>query len=136
MTFEEIKNRLAKSFAEHEENSKKYPGIYGQMISFDEIINMANVCKEFHSAVHRCDCDGNGIRIEFMFDNDAYASVIKNKYSDYEWEIMSPHIHNYDGILNHMSDSVMLENLRKISNGEDIGDYSDCEIWDEVYDTE
>jgi hypothetical protein len=133
MTTNEIIERLAKDFAEFEDIIHKYPALYTHPTTLDTIISYANVCIDFHHAVTECECDANGIKLMFEFDNGAYASVIRTEYTNYEWEIMSSNIHNFDGILAHLDDAAMLETLTKISNGETIGDYSDCEIWEKVY---
>ena len=132
MTTNEIIKSLTKSFVESE-GSVKYPN---RQVSLDEIISYANVCIDFHHAVTECESNSVGIRLLFNFDNGAYASVIRTEYTNYEWEIMSSNIHNFDGILAHLDDTTLLETLTKISNGETIGDYSDCEIWEKVYEEE
>lgn len=133
MTNNEIIERLTKSFAEFEDTISKYPDLFEHPTSLDKLISYANVCVDFHHAMTECECDANGLKMLFDFDNGAYASVIKTEYTNHDWEIMSSSIHNFDGILAHLNDATMLETLTKISNGETIGDYSDCEIWKEVH---
>lgn len=130
MTSIEINEKLAKSFVEMEDLAKKLPSFFTPLTSLDKIISYANVCRKFHYAVTECACHDNGIRLMFQFDNVSHASVIKTKYTNYEWEIMSPSIiSDYECILAHLDDTAMLETLTKIANGEDI--YVDEELYDE-----